>query len=267
VSYNKLCATRHGPMLANRNDSHVGRSLIKYGEFSKGETDLFTSIVPREGLVVEVGANIGALTIPLARIAQCVLAIEPQRIPFQALCANLQINSLLNVWTLQAACSDTTGRTPVLDYDPRVAQNFGGARLPETAKHLNHVPLVRLDDVLSENELPLVFLKIDVEGMERAVMRGANVTIRRDHPILYFENDRAETYFENVRWVEETFGYRIFQHIPPLYTDDNYNGEAENIFIDATGEPIVSGNCIGVPHDSPLIPQLEAIAERIEVAA
>lgn len=265
MTYNELYITRWGLMLANVNDTFVGKSLARYGEFSAAETALFRLVLSPNAFVVEVGANIGALTIPLARHAAVVLAVEPQRIPYQTLCANVQLNSLTNVFTLHAACGNETGRVPMIDLDPRREQNFGGTRLshatPETPRHQS-VPLVRLDDVLADWDAPVTLLKIDVEGMERDVMEGARERITKDRPILYFENDRAETYFENVQWVEQAFGYRVFQHLAPLYTPDNFKREPENVF-----GPIVSGNNVAVPSDSPLIPVLDAIAERIEVAA
>lgn len=260
--YNELAVTRHGVMLANKNDMFVGRSLLQYGEFSKGEAELFAQIIPPRGLVVEVGANIGALTVPIARRAQYVVAIEPQRIAFQTLCANVQLNSLINVWTLHAACGAETGEVCVPDLDPRCEQNFGGQRMSDLGPPTNAVPLLRLDDVLARWEMPLVFLKMDVEGMERDVMRGAERTIRRDRPILFYENDRPETFGENVQWVEATFGYRVFQHLAPLYVADNFRHNPDNVFAN-----IQSGNCIGVPAESPLVELLTTAATTTEIAA
>lgn len=262
VVYNELAVTRHGVMLANKNDRFVGQSLLRYGEFSKGEADLFAAIVPRQGVCIEVGANIGALTVPLARLAELLVAVEPQRIAFQTLCANIQLNSLPNVWAEHAACGAALGTVPVIDLDPRVEANFGGCRIPAEGGAHTVVPMWTVDALMARWSLPLVFLKIDVEGMERDVMEGGLTVITRDRPILYFENDRHETYVEHVTWVEETFGYTVYQHLPPLYESDNFRGVTENQF----GE-IVSGNCIAVPPESPIAETLQRVAERVEVAA
>jgi hypothetical protein len=98
--FNELKMCKSGPMLFNKFDVYVGGSLQKYGEFSVGEQDLFHAILQRGELVVEVGANIGAHTIELARLVGPegeVHAFEPQRIVFQTLCANLALNQLTNV--------------------------------------------------------------------------------------------------------------------------------------------------------------------------
>lgn len=262
-TYNELAVTRHGVMLANVNDTFVGRSIHRYGEFSRAESGFFRSILPDGAFVVEVGANIGALTVPLARYCSAVIAIEPQRIPFQTLCANAQLNSLTNVFALHAACGRETGRVPIIELDPWREQNFGGTRLShadETTPRYAQVPLFRLDDVLADWDMPVAMLKIDVEGMEQDVMVGGYERIKKDRPILYFENDRVETYFERVEWVVNLFGYRVFQHLAPLYTPDNFKANPDNIFAD-----MVSGNCVAVPPESPLVPVFDEVAEKIEL--
>jgi hypothetical protein len=59
---------RHGVMAYLPNDLYIGRSLDLYGEFSEHELNLLKRIVKKGDVVVDVGANIGALTIPLAQI-------------------------------------------------------------------------------------------------------------------------------------------------------------------------------------------------------
>ncbi len=65
--FNRQKACRYGQMLYNLNDQYIGRSLDLYGEFSEGEVDLFRQIVKPGQIVVEVGANLGAHTVFLAR--------------------------------------------------------------------------------------------------------------------------------------------------------------------------------------------------------
>jgi len=43
--FNGIVMSRHGPMLYNRHDQFVGASLRKYGEFSRGELDLFRQMI------------------------------------------------------------------------------------------------------------------------------------------------------------------------------------------------------------------------------
>src|SRR5882724_629800 len=59
---------RHGPMLYLRRDRFVGRSLDLYGEFSELEARVFDQILAPGAAVIEVGANIGANTVHLAKL-------------------------------------------------------------------------------------------------------------------------------------------------------------------------------------------------------
>ena len=85
---------RDGHKIVNANDAYIGKSIIKYGEFSESELSLFSQIV-RDKDNVEVGANYGSHTLRLCQLANkgMVFAIEPQRAIFQALCGNIAINS------------------------------------------------------------------------------------------------------------------------------------------------------------------------------
>lgn len=99
-------------MAYNINDIFVGRSLDCHGEYCRGETTLFAQIVLPGAVALDVGANIGALTLPLARIMASggtVVAMEPQRAAFQLLCPNLALNEIGNVRAIHAAADPTTG--------------------------------------------------------------------------------------------------------------------------------------------------------------
>ena len=109
-------------MLYNRNDTYIGASLRKYGEFSREETALFQLIVQPGRTVLDIGANIGVHTIDMSRLVGPVPgrcnAFEPQRLVFQVLCANLALNSCANVFartTWQVGAENGTVLVPPLD--------------------------------------------------------------------------------------------------------------------------------------------------------
>src|SRR4051812_48350593 len=82
----KTC--RHGQMLFLKRDQYIGRSLDLYGEFSELEAEIFTKYLQPGNSVIEVGSNIGAHTLRLARLVGpqgTVYAFEPQRLLFQLL--------------------------------------------------------------------------------------------------------------------------------------------------------------------------------------
>jgi FkbM family methyltransferase len=201
-----------------------------YGEYSEGEVDLFRQCVRPGDVVIEVGANLGAHTVPLAKLVGpqgSVLALEPQRLLFQTLCANLALNNIPNVVCFQEASGAEPGVLFVPTLEPTSANNFGGLALGsfQQGQQVRVTPL----DAYALPTCQLI--KIDVEGMEEEVLRGARETIGRCQPILYVENDREEKAQSVVRHVA-ALGYRMYCHFPPLYSARNFLGNSENVFSD-----------------------------------
>jgi len=229
----KLFQTRHGPMWGFRGDRYVSRSLELYGEFSGLEQRLFEQIVKPGMNVVEVGANIGAHTVPLARLCApgLLYAFEPQQRVFQLLCANLAANDIKNVVATPDAVAEAAGwaRLPNLRYDRDL--NYGGVEVLPDAQSPGDMPTVRVRvTALDDMELAAChFLKVDVEGFEAQVLRGARRTIERCRPVLYVENDRPERQQELISLIDE-LGYSQFWHTPSLFDPQNPNGVAEDVF-------------------------------------
>jgi FkbM family methyltransferase len=251
TGFNELAACRTGPMLFNRHDMYVGASLRKYGEFSRGESELFAKLIGAGAVVIEVGANIGAHTVELSRLVGpqgAVLAFEPQRLVFQTLCANLALNSCANVFAFQSAIGAAPGSIAVPLLDPNSTNNFGGLSLLGTQGGApdghggERVPLRTIDEFgLKSCHL----IKLDLEGMEVEALRGAAGTIAATRPLLYVENDRRERAAELIGLLL-SWNYRLYSHTPPLFLPDNYAGDGENLFSN-----IVSINllCIGAERN------------------
>ncbi|MGQ0661988.1 MAG: FkbM family methyltransferase [Pseudomonadota bacterium] len=224
----RLRQCRHGAMLYHSTDRYIGRSFDRYGEFSEGEIDLFRQVVKPGQVVLDIGANIGAHTVVLARATGprgLVVAVEPQRLVFQMLCANLALNGLTNVRAHWAAVGRAAGRILVPRLDYAKPGNFGGLALGGSGKG-EPVPVVPIDAL----NLPAChFIKVDVEGMEGEAIAGARATIERFRPILYVENDRREKSAALIAQLLE-LGYRLYWHLPPLFNPRNFFGESENLF-------------------------------------
>jgi FkbM family methyltransferase len=242
----RIYSTRNGPMFGLKGDQYVTRSLELYGEFSWFEWRLFEQLVSPGQTVVEVGANIGAHTLPLAR--RCapgpLYAFEPQQRVFQLLCANLALNDIRNAIALPEACGKAEGHVIVPAVDYAGASNFGG--LPVLAGDSKapgaKVRVSRLDDLdVSACQL----LKIDAEGSEPDILRGATSFIGRHRPLIYVENDRAPQQQEVISLID-AMGYRQYWHAPLMFNPDNANGVKENIFGN-----IASLNMLCIPNESP----------------
>jgi FkbM family methyltransferase len=244
----RLAVCRHGALWFNTADTYIGRSLEKYGEFSELEVALLQQMAFPGSVIVEAGANIGALTVPLARAAGPdgrVIAFEPQRVVHQTLCANVALNGLSHVDCRRAGVGAVAGTIHVPNIPADRPENFGGVSLGRAGDasgtdSFDTVPLETVDGLaLSSCRL----LKVDVEGMELDVLRGAERTLRELRPLVYVENDRAENSPALIDHLLQR-GYRLFWHLPPLFQSANFAGEAENLF-----PGVVSVNMVGLPAE------------------
>lgn len=236
--HNEIRFCRHGVMMFNKNDRYVGRSLKVYGEFSPQEQLLLDALITPESIVYEVGANIGALTVPMAKKAKAVYAYEPNRLNFQTLCANVALNQLTNVRAYPVAVGRTHGEVCIPVYDPTLPGNFGALEARWDDGEV--VEQIRLG--LNEPQAPPSLIKIDVEGMELDVLQGAFALITRARPFLYVECDRDDKAEALIAYMQDVLGYRLYWHLPPLFDENNYERESANVF-----PGIVSKNVLGVP--------------------
>lgn len=221
------------------NDVYVGRSLEVYGEWSFAEVDILTRHLAPDANVVEVGSNIGAHTVPLARhlTAGRVFAFEPEPLIHQLLCANIVNNGCINVTSVQAAVGARAGMVRIENVMVDRPFNWGGVKVLDDAEAAadgkpvgpsSEVRLVTLDDALPE-ETVIAMIKCDAQGMELDVLKGAERRIKRDHPLLYLEDDQpalSAALFEAVQALD----YEIWWHPVPLFRSDNVAGNTENIF-------------------------------------
>lgn len=236
---------RYGPMLYNALDMYVGRSFELYGDYCESEIELLRRLCRPGALVLDIGANIGADTIPLARHVGPqgrVLAFEPQRLIFQMLCANVALNGLGNVWCQWQALGSEAGHVVVPPIDYAATGNFGGITMARGGAG-ERVPVVSIDSL----DLPAcALMKIDVEGMEYEVLVGAAATIAKYRPRLYVENDGRHDSPTLIAYLTG-IGYRLYWHLSPLYSPANHFKNATNVFPNT-----VCVNMLCVPQEDPI---------------
>lgn len=128
---------------------------------------------------IDVGANKGDFTLLAARLTEnsgTVISIEPEPENHSILQRSLELNDYSNVRVLQVALSDRDGTA-----DLRIGSTSGSHTLSPEFNGLRTVtvPTRTLDRVVAEQRLGAVdMIKIDVQGLELAVLRGAAETLR-----------------------------------------------------------------------------------------
>ncbi len=221
---------RDATYVINKNDTYVGQALLRYGEYGQQEYALLSSVTSASSVIAEVGANMGAHTVRLAKhvgMQGRVVAFEPQPVMFQALCGTIALNSLMNVDCYPYALSSESGRLVIPSLDYRQQNNFGGISFETPADQGLPVPLNRFDDVYLLPRLDL--MKIDVEGMELSVLEGAEAMINKFRPVIYMENDHKDKSPALLQWLFD-HDYRVWWHTPALFNADNFFQNAENVY-------------------------------------
>ena len=178
------------PPLAIFAFDHVGRSVELWGRYERDELALLMRClegrIDLRGVAVDVGANIGNHALFFADHFAEVLAFEPHPRTH----ALLEFNAAQrgNVRCFALALSDRDGAAILAT----PAGNAGMASLEKDAApgrgvDTVEVALRRLDGLCELDGRRVALLKIDVEGHEAAVIRGARAVLGRDRPVVVFE--------------------------------------------------------------------------------
>lgn len=213
--------TRHGQMRVVDGDVWVSKSLDELGEYSQSELISLSMLfgVMRQHrsspiVVVEAGAYIGDLTVPISRLVDRVVAFEPQAEIRSILEHNLSTNQCTNVDVLPYAlgheCGVTTYQTDPLS---------PGSTMMATGD--SPAQVVTLDSL----GLDVDFIKADVEGMEILLLAGAQETLERCRPVLFLERDTVSLPRQpSLDEVLQILGYSYHHLIFPLYMESNWRG-------------------------------------------
>ncbi|MEW5755446.1 MAG: FkbM family methyltransferase [Pseudomonadota bacterium] len=170
---------------------HIGSRVLASGIYESREIQaaawLLSKFDSASGVMVDVGAHIGVYSCVLCRYFKRVIAFEPNPRVFMLLqynCFNLH-----NVDFRQVALADSQS-TEYLGVDrcnTGHAELGGGNTSNFSEMDVYFVPTDTLDAQLVSLDIPVRFIKIDVEGEECRVIRGAEKILKRDRPIISFE--------------------------------------------------------------------------------
>jgi len=219
---------RNGRFLYPVNDTYIGKCMADYGEWEQDLVEKCIAMTPGDGVIVEVGSNIGIHTVPLARHLSDggrVYAIEPQRVIFQLLCANVVCNEVFNVYPYHAAVGDKQGVVYVPDIDIGSEYNFGAVTV--SSMEGESVPFITIDDLGLER---CDLIKVSAEGLESQVLLGAQKTIHKFKPNIFVDYNyhrRGAINFFVKQFMPEYSGWEFNEVI---FKEKNFFGATENHF-------------------------------------
>lgn len=187
-------------LLVHENDL-IGHLIAEGGEWEPHVRTAIERAAQPDGIAVDAGAYIGTHTITMSRCFRTVHAFEPQLGIYQMLCANLALNSRLNVVTHNAGLYDRAGSMRLAPQERQDVEVFIHENAPNYSQISNAAALtfdfvpegggdvkaIALDDMALKD---VAVIKIDTQGADLRVLRGAQGTIRRCQPTVLFEWER-----------------------------------------------------------------------------
>jgi FkbM family methyltransferase len=207
----------------------------------------------RAPVVYDVGANCGYYSLIASSCAGVVYAFEPVSSTYTVLRRNIERNRLSNIEAFRMALGAEQGMRPITLYS---SSGNNSMVLPrEAIDHLEFlgfedVPVQTVDRLVAEGRTrPADLIKIDTEGTELAVLRGARELLAANRPLVVFEHtakiaDLAGYSLDSI-WAElEPHGYTLVG-LSDAFVGDRTDLRLYPVSVDDASETI--GTVIAVP--------------------
>lgn len=170
-----LVTTDNGMFAVDPEDYGVGRQLRMFGKYGTDELERLKSRLGTDCRVLVVGAHVGTLAIPLARLSREVVAIEANPVSFELLVTNIALNAAVNCRAINVAASD---KDETMEFLLSRSNSGGSKRVPMIRKYMYYydypetitVRAVSLDTFLQDEIFDVIVM--DIEGSEYFALRG-----------------------------------------------------------------------------------------------
>jgi FkbM family methyltransferase len=187
-------------LLILKEGEYISDTAARTGVWDQHIVDVIDEVAgTRPNCAVDVGAHFGLLTVVMAKRFERVISFEPNLFNFSMLTANIVLNRLANVQCISSAVYSQDAELSLgrpsqqevklpLDaigrFDALGSDNLGAFMFTEDGSGVFPSRAVTLDSLELDD---LSFLKIDVQGADGQVIKGAIKTIRRCRPVIVFE--------------------------------------------------------------------------------
>lgn len=165
------------------------------------------------GVMIDIGANIGIYSVSLGKELGDkgeLWAFEPLEVNINAINENMALNRLENYKAFQMALSDSNGTISLSLSDDAMYASIAEVYREGNSKTVE-VEMKRLDDIwLSAGKPDVSAMKIDVEGAELSVLKGATELISTAKPPILLEAPTQEQFNSLSNWLS-SYGYKHTQ--------------------------------------------------------
>ena len=174
--------------------------------------------------IIDAGAYIGDSSLAFSRLTSSkVHAFEPFSESFNKLLENIKLNDVDNIVPVEASLSDKNGEEKIY----LSGNNVQGITSDESFRHYDKsftVKTMTIDKYVQENNLNVGFIKVDVEGTEQKLLKGAIETIKSQKPFLILSiYHNPSDFYEIKPWIEKLdlgYNFKISKERPWTFLAD-----------------------------------------------
>ena len=198
---------------------------------------------------LDIGVNIGTHSIVYSKIFKSVISFEPDDYNYNQTKENLLINNVTNVELMNKALGSKKGFVKKLQH----SNHSRGCIFTQLTNDNKGIGQITLDSLKLNN---IDYIKIDVEGNELDIMKGAIETIKENKPIIEFEynhtSKRLNIKYDNIEKFLNNLNYRFDKHFESnfYFIYDNTNSN-KKIFTEIYKNCIWNNNNPNIPLSGP----------------
>jgi FkbM family methyltransferase len=184
-----------GKMAVYKNDSVVSQSILFFGEYCDAEVQVMSRYLTHESTYLDIGTNIGYHALAIYQQVGCpVLAFEPHPNHFSVAAYNCK-DKPIRIYN--AAIGSKNGTMTISNFDENISGNYGEVGVNNEGIEVQVIKLDNLEDLTE-----VTLMKIDVEGAELDVLKGAAKTIKNQRPVIFYEALNKEVWGKCYKWLD-----------------------------------------------------------------
>ncbi len=190
---NTILRLSNGSRFLLKNNDDICMEIYDEEQFEKRFVNLFSDSVKEGAVIIDIGSNLGYFTVLAAsrtKNSGKVYSVEINTELIKHQQKQLALNGFKNVELINTAVSDAEC---VLPFYLAPEQFYGHSSLKQNStfvpEKVIEVQCTTLDQLVSRNNIKRIdIIKIDVEGAEFNVLKGAESTLRTFRPTIFFES-------------------------------------------------------------------------------
>lgn len=211
--------------------TYVGCTFYSLKTYEPKTVKVIKDILKPGMVAIDIGASFGILSFTMSKLVGeegKVYCFEPSFYMFRKLERGIKLNRFTNIVPEKLALSDSRRIETI------VTKKFGEIGSNKKNTETEKISFITLDEYVEKKKIPSIeFIKIDTDGYEAEIIRGAKKCIKDNHPLMVIEF-RKETVKELIELLTD-LGYNFYTEGMVVYSKEKLikkaNKEVFNVVV------------------------------------